>query len=188
MKTKRKKASTGIASTLLASAFAMLAAVSASNASATMDMFLKLDGVSGDSVDDKHAAEIDVIAWSWAANGELQGAQRATSRSFCPQQFSLTKFVDRSTPVLLTKAAIGESIRNGKLTVRKAGIKPIEYVVITFTDIRIGSFSTGGSGGEDRLTENITFNFGSATVTYTPQKPDSTADSPISSTIGASCL
>ena len=188
MKTKRKKAFTGMTSTLLASAFAMLAAVVASNASAAVDMFLKLDQVSGDSADAKHAKEIDVLAWSWGANGELHGAQRTASRSFCPQQFSLTKFVDRATPVLLTKAAVGESIANGKLTVRKAGGEAIEYLVITFTDIRITSFSTGGSGGEDRLTENVTFNFGSATVTYTPQKPDGSPDSAISSTIGASCL
>ena len=30
-----------------------------------MDMFLKIEGVDGESRDDKHAGEIDVLAWSW---------------------------------------------------------------------------------------------------------------------------
>ena len=35
----------------------------------------------------------------------------------------------------------------------------------------ITSVSTGGSGGEDRLTENVTVNFAKVKVEYTPQDP-----------------
>ena len=31
---------------------------------------------------------------------------------------------------------------------------------------------TGGSGGEDRLTENVTLNFSKFKYAYVPQKPD----------------
>ena len=34
-----------------------------------VDYFLKLDGIEGESTDNKHAKEIDVEAWSW---GESQ--------------------------------------------------------------------------------------------------------------------
>ena len=37
------------------------------------------------------------------------------------------------------------------------------------TDVLITSFSTGGSGGEDRLTENVTLNFAKVQVTYKEQ-------------------
>ncbi len=37
------------------------------------------------------------------------------------------------------------------------------------------SVSTGGSGGEDRLTENITLNFVTVKVEYTPQDPKGSA-------------
>ena len=30
-----------------------------------VDMFLKMDGIKGESVDDKHKDEIDVLSWSW---------------------------------------------------------------------------------------------------------------------------
>jgi len=41
----------------------------------------------------------------------------------------------------------------------------------------ISSISTGGSGGEDRLTENISINFGNFQYEYTPQKEDGSGDS-----------
>ena len=41
------------------------------------------------------------------------------------------------------------------------------------------SLNTGGSGGEDRFTENVTLNFAKFKVTYTPQKADGTADAAI---------
>ena len=44
-------------------------------------------------------------------------------------------------------------------------------------DCIVSSISTGGSGGEDRITENITINFGEFEYTYTPQKPDGSAGS-----------
>ena len=55
------------------------------------------------------------------------------------------------------------------LTVRKAGETPVEYLKITMSDLIITSVSTGGSGGEDRLTENVTLNFAKVKVEYKEQ-------------------
>jgi type VI secretion system secreted protein Hcp len=60
--------------------------------------------------------------------------------------------------------------------VRKAGEHPLEYVKIHIEDIIVSSISTGGSGGEDRLTENVTLNFGRFKVDYTPQKADGSGE------------
>ena len=46
-------------------------------------------------------------------------------------------------------------------------------------EVLITSVSTGGSGGEDRLTENVTLNFAKVHVDYTPQKDDGSADTAI---------
>ena len=40
---------------------------------------------------------------------------------------------------------------------------------IKLTEVLITSISTGGSGGEDRLTENVTLNFSKVHFDYTPQ-------------------
>ena len=69
--------------------------------------------------------------------------------------------------------ASGKHIEEATLVVRKAGgDNPLEYITIVMKDCMITSLSTGGSGGEDRLTENISINFSEVTYNYNPQKPD----------------
>jgi type VI secretion system secreted protein Hcp len=52
---------------------------------------------------------------------------------------------------------------------RKAGGDPMPYLTIKLKDLIVSSVSTGGSGGEDLLTENISLNFASFEVSYQPQ-------------------
>ncbi len=146
-----------------------------------VDMFLKLDGIKGESRDDKHKDEIDVLAWSWGMSqtGSMaQGGGGGTGKVNV-QDLSVTKFIDKSSPTLMLKCAQGEHIKKGTLVVRKAGGNPLEYVKIELDDIVIASVSTGGSGGEERLTENVSLNFAKVKVTYTPQKDDGSKDSEV---------
>jgi type VI secretion system secreted protein Hcp len=53
--------------------------------------------------------------------------------------------------------------------VRKAGEKPVEYLKIKMDGVFVTSLSTGGSGGEDRLIENVTLNFSKVSLDYVPQ-------------------
>ena len=53
----------------------------------------------------------------------------------------------------------GTHIDEVKLLVRKAGGKQVKYIEMTMKKVIISSVSTGGSGGEDRLTENVSLNF-----------------------------
>lgn len=136
-----------------------------------VDMFLKLSAISGESLDKTHKAEIDVLAWSWGASNSgtahMGGGAGAGKANF--QDISLTKYIDKSSPTLFQHVAKGTHIDEAKLTVRKAGGNPVEYVVITMNECLITSLSTGGSGGEDRLTENVTINFAKVKLEYTEQ-------------------
>jgi type VI secretion system secreted protein Hcp len=139
-----------------------------------VDMFLKLTDVTGESADDKHKEWIDILAWSW---GESQSATGHTGTGsgagkVSAQDLSVTKYVDNASGTLLTFCANGKHVAEGKLIVRKAGEKPLEYIKYTMKDILISAVSTGGSGGEDRLTENVTLNF--AEVKFEYQKQDKT--------------
>jgi type VI secretion system secreted protein Hcp len=133
---------------------------------AAVDMFLKIEGVTGESKDKGHEGEIDVLAWSWGASSSVKG--KAVSCNI--QDLSLTKYVDSASPHLLMGQLDGAVYDEAKLTVRQSGgDNPLEFIVIKFYGVRVTSLSTGGSGGEDRLTENITLNFTSADYAYTPQ-------------------
>src|SRR5262245_20508654 len=85
------------------------------------------------------------------------------------QDLSFTKWVDSSSPKLMLACCNGKHYDEAFLTVRKAGEKPVEYIKIKLTEVLVTSVSTGGSGGEDRLTENVTLNFAKVNVDYIPQ-------------------
>ena len=83
---------------------------------------------------------------------------------------SFTKYIDKATSDLMSACASGKHLKDAKLVVRKAGgDAPLDYLKVTLEDVIVASVSTGGSGGEDRLTENVVLNFGKFTVEYNPQ-------------------
>ncbi len=142
-----------------------------------MDMFIKIPDTDGESKD-KDASTvgtIDVLAWSWGMsqsgsfmNGSGGGAGKANV-----QDFSFTKWIDKSTPKLMLSCLTGKHFTGDTiLSVRKAGDKPYVYLKITLTKSLISSVSTGGSGGEDRLTENVSINFAKVKVEYFKQGDD----------------
>ena len=143
-----------------------------------VDMFFKIGDLKGESVDDKHKGEIDVLAWSWgmSQSGTTHMATGGGAGKVNVQDISFTKYVDKSSPNLIQYCCNGKHFSDALLTVRKAGENPLEYLKITLKDLMIAAVTTGGSGGEDRLTENVTLNFAEFKVEYTPQKKDGTGD------------
>jgi type VI secretion system secreted protein Hcp len=146
-----------------------------------VDMYLKIDDVKGESQDDKHKGEIDVLAWSWgmSQSGTTHMGGGGGSGKVSVNDISITKYIDKSSPNLMLACCNGKHYKQALLTVRKAGEKPLEYIKLTMKEVIISSVSTGGSGGEDRLTENLTLNFGEYKIEYTPQKADGTGEAAV---------
>jgi type VI secretion system secreted protein Hcp len=136
-----------------------------------MDMFMKIDALKGESKDKVHKEEIDVLAWSWGMSnsGSAQQGGGMGAGKVNVQDLSFTKYIDKSSPDLMLAACNGKHFAKAVLTIRKAGEQPLEYLLVTMEDLLITSVSTGGSGGEDRLTENVTLNFGKVKVQYKEQ-------------------
>lgn len=146
-----------------------------------VDMFLKIDDVEGESVDDVHPGEIDVMAWSWgmSQSGTTHGGPGGGAGKVQVQDLSFTHYVDKASPNLMKMCCNGQHFDEAILVVRKAGTTPLEYMIITMKHGLISSVSTGGSGGEDRLTENVTLNFAEFKSEYVPQKPDGSGDASV---------
>jgi len=146
-----------------------------------VDMFLKLGDIKGESKDSKHKEEIDVLAWSWgmSQSGTTHLGTGGGAGKVNVQDISLTKYVDKASHILQGACCKGTHFGEALLTVRKAGDKPLEYIKVTMTDVLITAVSSGGSGGEDRLTENVTLNFAKFKYEYTPQKPDGSGDATV---------
>lgn len=136
-----------------------------------MDMFIRIGTLKGESRDKTHAEKIDVLAWSWGMSnsGSAHVGGGAGAGKANVQDLSITKYIDKSSPALMLACCKGTHYDDAELIVRKAGDTPLEYVKIKLTEVLITAVSTGGSGGEDRLTENVTLNFAKVKVEYQEQ-------------------
>jgi type VI secretion system secreted protein Hcp len=140
------------------------------------DMFLKLDGIDGESNDKDYKDWIGVLAWSWGASnsGTFHVGRGGGGGKANVQDISCTKYVDLASPKLFENVFKGGHLTSGELVVRKAGNKPMVYMHIKMDNVLISSISTGGSGGEDQLTENLSLNFEKVEYQYVEQKADGT--------------
>jgi type VI secretion system secreted protein Hcp len=138
-----------------------------------VDMFLKLDGIKGESQDSKHKGEIEVLSFSWgvAQQGTAGHGGGAGAGKVNVQDVSIAKLVDSASPSLMEAACQGQHIGSGLLTLRKAGKEQLEYMKIKFTDVLITSWQTGGAGAGETF-EQVSFSFESVELTGTEQRPD----------------
>ena len=136
-----------------------------------VDMFMKIDAVDGEAQDSKYKKAIDVLSWTWGMSnsGSAHVGGGAGAGKVNVHDLTFTKWVDSATPKLALACCSGKHFKDALLIVRKAGDKPVEYLKIKMDTVLISSVSTGGSGGEDRLTENVTLNFSKVSLDYVPQ-------------------
>lgn len=149
---------------------------------AAVDYFLKIDGIDGESSDHKHKNEIELQSWSW---GETNSGSHGTGAGggagkVSMQDFHFVMTMNKATPKLMLACAGGDHIKEAKLTCRKAGKEQQEFLTITFNDLLISSYQTGGSGGADIVpTDQISFNYTKMKMEYKEQLPNGTLGSAV---------
>ena len=144
---------------------------------AAVDYFLKIDGIDGESADSKHKGEIDLESFSWGASqaGSHSTGGGGGAGKVSMQDFHFVMKVNKATPKLFLACATGEHIKKAVLIARKAGKEQQEYLKVTFSDILVSSYQTGGSGGGSAIPmEQISLNYAKIEFEYKEQKPDGT--------------
>jgi type VI secretion system secreted protein Hcp len=143
------------------------------------DMFLSVKGaahgvINGESIDDKHKGEIEVLSWSWGIQGKASLGGGSASGKATIREMKIVKKVDKASTALMGAVRTNELIKEAVLTVRKAGKTALEYLKITMEQGRVMSIDIEAgdpSGGMD-LVERITLSFNKIAVEYTPQGAD----------------
>ncbi|HZO86019.1 MAG TPA: type VI secretion system tube protein Hcp [Verrucomicrobiae bacterium] len=128
-------------------------------AAAATDMFLKLPGIEGESLDNAHAQEIDVLGWSWGFN-------KTASNTVRMNDLQVTKYVDRATPALMLACSRGTTLSNALLTCRRGGSAPLEFIKVELSNVSVTGINEGGSAGEDRFQEFMSLGFGRIKFEY----------------------
>lgn len=144
---------------------------------AVVDYYLKLDGIDGESTDDKHKGEIDIESFSFGVTQtgrhSAQGGGGAGKASF--QDMHFVAKISKASPKIMLACATGQHIKSAILVSRKAGGNQEEYLKVTMSDVLVSSFQSGGAGHSEVVpTDQFSVNFAKVEMEYKEQKADGT--------------
>jgi type VI secretion system secreted protein Hcp len=136
------------------------------------DMFLKLEGIDGESNDSKKKDQIEIDSFSIGATntGSFSMATGGGTNKVNVQDAHFTKTIDKSSPKLFGGVTSGLHIAKAVLTVRKfGGDEQKDYYTITLTPCIVSSYSISGHNGGGMPTESFSLNFDKIIVDYKTQ-------------------
>src|SRR5216683_4289194 len=125
------------------------------------DIFAKIGDIKGESLDDKHKDEVEVLSFSWGVlnsgsivSGGGGGAGKATFHDL-----SFVHNIDKASPVLMQACATGVHLKEATITHRKAGKGQHEFLIVKMNDVIITSVTHGGSSADNAYPENVSLAF-----------------------------
>jgi type VI secretion system secreted protein Hcp len=148
----------------------------------TSDIFLSVKGaksgvIKGESQDEAHAKEIDVVSWSWGMQAKpALGGGGATGKAIV-HELKVVKRIDSASTPLMSALRSNEIITKAVLTQRKAGKTALEFLKITIEQGRVTALTIEAADqtGTPDLFEHLAFSFNKITVEYVPQGKDGQA-------------
>lgn len=178
---------------LLAVTLAVATAGTLTSAFAASDIFAKIGDIKGESTDAKHKDEIEVLSWSWGLIGPTRNSpgvpQRPVgpARDACAQEIFLTKNVDAASPLLMANAALGTTLKDATLALRKSDSSQEDYLVITLKDVLVSSVASGSSRSGSDAIETVSLVFSEANVKFRPQDDKGGLGNAIEAKVPGSC-
>jgi type VI secretion system secreted protein Hcp len=143
------------------------------------DIFAKIGNIKGESADDKHKDEIEVLSFSWGvANSGLEIGSGGGAGKASFQGLTIIHNIDKATPNLLQACATGTHLKDATITHRKAGKGQQEFLIVKMNDVIITAVAHGGTTAQP-ASETVTLAFAKVDFEYRPQKPDGSLDAGI---------
>ncbi|GAB3412897.1 type VI secretion system tube protein Hcp [Erwinia aphidicola] len=128
------------------------------------DIFLRVDGITGESKDARHPGWIQVESFGWGATqpsaievGSGGGAGKVKFRDL-----TVNAFIDKATPNLLRYVSNGKHINSVELSSCKAGGEQLEYFKINLKQVMVTDVVFNGATGQDLF--GVTYCFRAAEV------------------------
>lgn len=139
-----------------------------------VDVFMKIDGISGESSDLQYKDWIEVLSLNWEVTRPLDQASGKVIHVLKSSPFGIIKVVDKATPQIFKAVTSHEDIEEIQLALCRAGKERVKYLGYVFKDCLItkAALQMGNNSGESLPTEDIRFRFASVEITYFQQKRD----------------
>ncbi|MDT0139567.1 type VI secretion system tube protein Hcp [Acidovorax sp. PRC11] len=137
----------------------------------SVDMFMKVEGASGESQDSNHKSWTDIRSFSWGATqpnsmatGSGAGAGKVTFHDL-----SIVAKMDKAYPAVLKHCSTGKHLGQVEISMCKAGGTQIEFGKITLTDVLVTSVTVSGTDGSDAVLVNYAFQAAKVKTQYWEQ-------------------
>jgi len=137
---------------------------------ATVDLFLKIDGIQGESVDSKHKDWIDIGSFSWGVTST--GGKAAFSPLSWAQQ------IDKSVVSMFTGLTSGQIYKSATLDVQSIGMYPTVFFQMQFNNVFLSKLNISGSDSAQSVTAALD-GYDAITMTYRQQLKDGSYGSAI---------
>jgi type VI secretion system secreted protein Hcp len=134
-----------------------------------VDFFLTLDGIKGESVDDKHKDWIQVLSFSWGASQvtSVAGTGGSGAGKADLANLSIMKFLDKSTTPLFKALTTGTHIKTGSMEAVKSGGNGKPFLKVDFKELFVTSIQLSGSS--EIPTESVSFSYNEIKTEYSTQ-------------------
>jgi len=140
------------------------------------DIYIKLEGITGESKDANHKGWIDVLSFDYAVSQSSSvssgGGGGVGKANF--DALSFIHYVDKTTPVLFKYCAEGRHIPKVELSVCKSGGGSKEYMRITMTDVLVTRAGPSGVAADAQAKEAVSLSYSTVKVEVKEQKADGT--------------
>lgn len=147
----------------------------------TLNYFLKLDGIEGESKRKGYERQIEVEVFEWGEiNPGSVGGGGGGAGKVEMEDFQVVMHSSKASTELFVACASGKHIKSAVLTVVRAGKSSAIAMRWTLEDVVVSSYQIGGAAVEEALPqEHIGLSFAKIQVEYFPQKADGSAGTPI---------
>lgn len=136
------------------------------------DAFIKIDGIEGESTDEKHSGWIEAISYNCGVNqnasATASSAGGGSSERADFDKFTFAKQLDKASPKLAIACAAGTHLDSIVVEICRAGDDKVKYMEYKMTNCIISSVKTAGGG--DFPSENVSIDFGKIEWSYSVQK------------------
>ena len=138
------------------------------------DAFLKVDGIPGESSDDKHKEWIEIESFDLCAiqpvSAVVSTAGGATAGRVEHKDFVVRKLIDKSTPKLFESCNNGKHLKEVTFELCRSGGDKQKYLEIKMEQVLISKFNPSAWQGAEFPSEEVHFNYGKIKITYIQQK------------------
>jgi len=156
-----------------------------SRAVAAVDVFLKIDGVIGESADIQHRNEIDLLSWSWGTSTGTGKTKGGALPPACIQDVTIMKRFDAASPQLIMNSITGTIAANGVITLRRAGGVQEQFLTLTMTSVSVVAVQIAESS--DEPVESVMLHFTSMHGEYRKEVASGVLSAPIVFDISGAC-